>query len=83
LRGEIKARMPRVDLPEILLEIAVRTGYTEAFTHGLPLQGADRTSVTSTRLCCSANRGPIGGAVLNRMLAAGRPESVRRQGVIK
>ena len=33
LRDEIKARMPRVDLPEILLEIAARTGCMEAFTH--------------------------------------------------
>ena len=33
LRKEIKARMPRVDLPEILLEIAARTGCMEAFTH--------------------------------------------------
>ncbi|MBD4270645.1 hypothetical protein GUH28_02695, partial [Xanthomonas citri pv. citri] len=33
LRNEIKARMPRVDLPEILLEVAGRTGCMEAFTH--------------------------------------------------
>ena len=33
LRSEIRARMPRVDLPEILLEIAARTGCMDAFTH--------------------------------------------------
>ena len=33
LRNEIKARMPRVDLPEILLEIAARTGCMDGFTH--------------------------------------------------
>jgi hypothetical protein len=33
LRAEVKSRMPRVDLPEILLEIAARTGFAEAFMH--------------------------------------------------
>lgn len=33
LREAIAARMPRVDLPEILMEIAARTGFTDAFTH--------------------------------------------------
>ena len=33
LRHEIRARIPRVDLPEILLETASRTGCMEAFTH--------------------------------------------------
>ncbi|MFZ0255470.1 MAG: Tn3 family transposase, partial [Gammaproteobacteria bacterium] len=33
LREAVAARLPRVDLPEILLEIAARTGFTEAFTH--------------------------------------------------
>ena len=30
---EVAARMPRAELPEIILEIAVRTGFAEAFTH--------------------------------------------------
>ena len=33
LRDRVAARMPRADLPEIMLEIAVRTGFTDAFTH--------------------------------------------------
>ena len=33
LREEVSTRLPRVDLPEILLEIAARTGFAEAFTH--------------------------------------------------
>jgi len=33
LRAAITELMPRVDLPEILLEIAVRTGFAKAFTH--------------------------------------------------
>lgn len=33
LRAAVADLMPRVDLPEILLEIAQRTGFTSAFTH--------------------------------------------------
>jgi len=33
LREAVKARLPRVDLPEILLEIAAHTGFATKFTH--------------------------------------------------
>jgi TnpA family transposase len=33
LREAVAARLPRVDLPEIVVEIAARTGLAEAFTH--------------------------------------------------
>ena len=33
LRAAVSDLMPRVDLPEILLDIAARTGFSEAFTH--------------------------------------------------
>jgi len=33
LRQEVNARLPRVELPEILMEIATRTGFTSKFTH--------------------------------------------------
>jgi len=33
LRQAVKARLPRVDLPELLLEIAARTDFTAQFTH--------------------------------------------------
>lgn len=33
LRTAVNARLPRVDIEEILLEIAARTGFTDAFTH--------------------------------------------------
>ena len=33
LREAINARLPRVDLPEVLLEIAARTNFTSKFTH--------------------------------------------------
>ena len=33
LRGAVDARMPRVDLPELVLEIHARTGFADAFSH--------------------------------------------------
>ena len=33
LRRAVDARLPAVDLPEIILEIAARTGFAAAFTH--------------------------------------------------
>ncbi|MBD4280175.1 Tn3-like element ISXc4 family transposase, partial [Xanthomonas citri pv. citri] len=49
LRNEIKARMPRVDLPEILLEVAGRTGCMEAFTH--LTERTARAADLTTSLC--------------------------------
>jgi TnpA family transposase len=33
LRAAVAARLPRVDLPEIVMEIGTRTGFAEVFTH--------------------------------------------------
>ena len=33
LRAAVNSRLPRVDLPEVLLEIAARTDFTAKFTH--------------------------------------------------
>ncbi|HIF0232327.1 TPA: Tn3 family transposase [Legionella pneumophila] len=33
LRTAVKAKLPRVDLPEMVLEIALRTGFIDGFTH--------------------------------------------------
>jgi len=33
LRKQVTGLLPRVDLPELILEIAARTGFTDAFTH--------------------------------------------------
>ena len=33
LRTKVTSMLPRVDLPELILEIAARTGFTHAFTH--------------------------------------------------
>ncbi len=49
LRVAVAARLPRVDLPEILLEVAARTGFTEAFTH--VTEATARTADLSLSLC--------------------------------
>lgn len=49
LREAVAARLPRVDLPEILLEINARTGFTDAFTH--IAERTARTADLSTSLC--------------------------------
>ena len=49
LRDAVFKRLPEVDLPEILLEISARTGFTESFTH-LTEQTA-RAHDLATSLC--------------------------------
>jgi hypothetical protein len=49
LRDEVQSRLPRVDLPEILLEIAARTGFTSWFTHVSERQS--RMTDPPTSLC--------------------------------
>jgi len=49
LRDEVNARLPRVDLPEILLEVAARTRFTAQFTHVSERQS--RMADLSTSLC--------------------------------
>ena len=49
LRKAVGARLPRVDLPEILLEVAARTGFIEAFTH--VSESAARATNLSLSLC--------------------------------
>jgi TnpA family transposase len=61
LRNEVKSRMPRVDLPEILLEIAARTGCMDAFTHltERTTRAADlTTSLCAVLLAEACNTGP-------------------------
>lgn len=52
LRKIVKARMPIVDLPDIILEIAARTGFDEAFTHVTESQARTSALRTSLVLCC-------------------------------
>jgi TnpA family transposase len=61
LREEVKSRMPRVDLPEILIEIAARTGCMDSFTH--LTERSARASDLTTSLCAvllaeACNTGP-------------------------
>jgi len=61
LRAAVAARLPRVDLPEVLLEIAARTNFADAFTH-LTERTARVTDLT-TSLCAvlmaeACNTGP-------------------------
>lgn len=49
LRLMVAERMPKVDLPEILLEIAVRTGFTQSFTH--ISEQSSRADGLTTSLC--------------------------------
>lgn len=61
LRKEVHSRLPEVDLPEILLEISARTGFTEAFTH--LTERTARAKELATSLCAvllaeACNTGP-------------------------
>ncbi len=61
LRAAVKAKLPRVDLPEIILEIATRTGFTDAFTH--LSEGNARATDLTTSICAvllseACNTGP-------------------------
>ena len=61
LREQINQRLPRVDLPEVLLEIAARTDFTARFTH--VSERDSRMGDLATSLCASliaeaCNTGP-------------------------
>jgi hypothetical protein len=49
LRSAVAARLPRVDLPELLLEIGARTGFAGAFTHASEAEA--RAQDLTTTLC--------------------------------
>ena len=49
LREEVAALLPRVDLPEALLEIQARTGFASEFTH--ISEGAARVTDLTVSLC--------------------------------
>ena len=61
LREAIEARLPRLDLPEIVVEIAARTGFAEVFTH--LTERTARVADLSTSVCAvlaaeACNTGP-------------------------
>jgi TnpA family transposase len=49
LRDQVQARLPRIDLPELLLEIHTRTGFAHEFTH--ISEGEARVSDLPMSLC--------------------------------
>jgi TnpA family transposase len=49
LRDQVQARLPRIDLPELLLEIHARTGFAHEFTH--ISEGEARVSDLPMSLC--------------------------------
>jgi hypothetical protein len=51
LWDQVNARLPRVDLPEVLLEIAARTDFTARFTH--VSERESRMSDLATSLCAA------------------------------
>ena len=64
LRKEVQRRLPRADLPEILLEIAARTSFTHEFTH--ISERESRAVDLATSICavlvaqaCNTGTGPL------------------------
>ena len=55
LRKVVAERLPRVELAELVLEVALRTGFTQAFTH-LTDRSA-RTADFALSLCAASSRG--------------------------
>jgi TnpA family transposase len=49
LRSEVNARLPRVDLPQVLLEVSARTNFASKFTH--ISERESRMSDLATSLC--------------------------------
>jgi len=61
LRKQVAARMPRVDPPDIVLEIAARTGFADAFTHLTERTARAQditTSICAVLLAEACNTGP-------------------------
>jgi TnpA family transposase len=60
LRGQVTALLPRVDLPEVLLEIHQKTGFLDAFTHaheeGIRVENIS-TSLSAVLMAMACNIG--------------------------
>ena len=64
LRKEVQRRLPRADLPEILLEVAARTSFTNEFTHISERDSRAADLVTSicavlVAQACNTGTGPL------------------------
>ena len=49
LRAAVEARLPRLDLPELVLEVHARTGFADRFTHAS--EGGARAADIATSVC--------------------------------
>ena len=49
LRAAVDARLPRLDLPELILEVHARTGFADRFTHAS--EGRARIADVATSVC--------------------------------
>ena len=49
LRAAVEARLPRLDLPELILEVHTRTGFADRFTHAS--EGEARAADIATSVC--------------------------------
>jgi TnpA family transposase len=49
LRAAVDARLPRLDLPELILEMHARTGFADRFTHAS--EGSARAEGSATTIC--------------------------------
>jgi hypothetical protein len=49
LKASVAGRLPRVDLPELLLEMHARTGFADGFTHAS--EGGARAGGVATSIC--------------------------------
>ena len=72
LREQVLARLPRVDLPEVLLEIHARTGFAQEFTH--ISDGAARVVDLPVSLCavllaeaCNLGLEPVAHAAISAL----------------
>jgi TnpA family transposase len=66
LRDAVQARLPRVDLPEVLLEIAARTDFPSKFTHVSERESRMSDLATSLCACLIADACNIGPEPLIR-----------------
>ncbi len=66
LRKAVQSRLPRVDLPEVLLEIAARTDFTSRFTHVSERESRMSDLATSLCACLMADACNIGPEPLIR-----------------
>src|SRR3546814_1765510 len=49
LRAAIDARLPRLDLPELIMEMHAKTGFADLFTHAS--EGGSRAENIATSIC--------------------------------